>query len=87
MTLMFCDMAILGIDIYSYLWYIGIVETDTDTGAPTMIDLKANIETIAAEESITPIEAITLLQAAAAAVNDESMLDALCEIKWDYITI
>lgn len=52
-----------------------------------MNDLKANIETLAAEEGITPIEAITMLQAAAAAINDEAMLDALCEIKWDYITI
>ncbi len=52
-----------------------------------METLKANIETIAAEENITPIEAITLLQAAAAAINDEALLDALCEIKWDYITI
>lgn len=58
-----------------------------ETLKANMETLKANIETIAAEENITPIEAITLLQAAAAAINDEALLDALCEIKWDYITI
>ena len=52
-----------------------------------MEDLKANIETIAAEEHITPIEAISLLQAGAAIVNDEALLDALCELKWEYINL
>jgi len=50
-----------------------------------MRNLKTNIETIAADEGITPIEAITLLQTAAAAAGDETLLDELCEIKWDYI--
>ena len=50
-----------------------------------MIDLKANIETLAAEENTTPLEIISLLQAAAAAIGDEEQLEQLCDLKWDYI--
>lgn len=50
-----------------------------------MSDLKTNIEQLAAEEGKTPLEIISLLQAAAAAIGDDEQLEALCELKWDYI--
>ena len=51
-----------------------------------MNDLKQNIETLAAQEGKTALEIITELQAGSTAANDTALLDALCEIKWDYIT-
>ena len=51
-----------------------------------MSDLKANIETLAKEENKTPLEIITLLQAAAAAIGDDEQLEELCNLKWDYIS-
>ena len=50
-----------------------------------MTELKSNIEAIAQEQGKSPIEIISQLQAGAAIVNDEAMLEALCELKWDYI--
>ena len=50
-----------------------------------MADLKTNVETLAEEEGKTPLEIITLLQAAAAAIGDDEQLEALCDLKWDYI--
>jgi hypothetical protein len=51
-----------------------------------MNDLKANIETLAAQENKTPLEIITQLQAGAAIAGNNELLDMLCEVKWDYIT-
>jgi hypothetical protein len=48
-------------------------------------DLKANVETLAAQEGKSPLEIITLLQTGAAASSNEELLEALCELKWDYI--
>jgi len=48
--------------------------------------LKASIETLAAHEGITPIALITRLQAKAAQMDEETFLDLLCDIKWDYIS-
>lgn len=50
-----------------------------------MKDLKKHIETLAGENNKTEIEIITDLQAAAAALDNESMLDTLCEVKDHYI--
>jgi predicted negative regulator of RcsB-dependent stress response len=47
--------------------------------------IKQNVETLAKENGETPLEVITQLQAGAAIVKDEDLLDALCELKWDYI--
>ena len=52
-----------------------------------MQELKANIEKLAEEENKTPLEIITQLQPAAAATGNDELLDALCELKWDYIKI
>ena len=52
-----------------------------------METLKANIETLAAEQNKTPLEIITALQAGAVKLNNNELLDALCEIKWDYISL
>jgi hypothetical protein len=49
--------------------------------------LKANIETLAAEQNKTPLEIITALQTGAVKLNNNELLDALCEIKWDYISL
>ena len=48
-------------------------------------DLKTNVETLAAQEGKSPLEIITLLQTGAAASSNEELLEALCELKWDYI--
>jgi hypothetical protein len=49
--------------------------------------LKANIETLAAEENKTPLQIISALQAGAVKLGNNELLDALCEIKWDYIEL
>jgi len=51
----------------------------------TTTDLKTNVETLAKQEGKSPLEIITMLQAGAAKTEDEALLDALCELKWDYI--
>ena len=51
-----------------------------------MTELKQSIEQLAKERSRTPLEIITELQAAAAATDNEELLDDLCELKWDYIS-
>jgi predicted negative regulator of RcsB-dependent stress response len=50
-----------------------------------MTELKTNIETLAKEAGKTELEIISMLQAAAAEIEDNETLEALCEIKWDYI--
>ena len=51
-----------------------------------MQELRENIKAIAKEENISELEAISLLQAGAAKVGADDVLDALCEIKYeDYI--
>ena len=50
-----------------------------------MEELKAKIKTLAKEEGMTELEVITMLQTGAAKVGDEELLEALCELKWDYI--
>lgn len=50
-----------------------------------MTELKTNIETLAKEEGKTELEIISMLQAAAAKMEDNETLESLCEIKWDYI--
>jgi hypothetical protein len=52
-----------------------------------MNELKNNIETLAAQENKTPLEIITQLQAGAALTENNELLDMLCEVKWDYITV
>ena len=49
--------------------------------------LKANIETLAAEENKTPLQIISALQAGAVKLGNNELLEALCEIKWDYIEL
>ena len=49
--------------------------------------LKANIETLAAEENITPLQIISALLAGAVKLGYNELLEALCEIKWDYISL
>lgn len=48
-------------------------------------NLKANVEQIAKDENMKPIDVVTLLQAGAAMTNDETLLEALIALKWDYI--
>ena len=50
-----------------------------------MKELRKNIETIAREENITEIEAISLMQAGAVKIGCEEILEALCKIKNEYI--
>lgn len=52
-----------------------------------LTELKTNVEKLAAEKGQTELEIITLLQAAAAKTDNEELLDDLCELKWDYITV
>lgn len=46
---------------------------------------KQHIEQLAKEEGKTPLEIISMLQAAAAKTGDTKTLDALCELKWEFI--
>lgn len=46
---------------------------------------KQNVEALAAAEGRTPLEIITMLQVGAAKIGDEAALDALSELKWEYI--
>jgi hypothetical protein len=48
-------------------------------------ELKKNIETVAAEEGKTTLEIISLMQSGCVITGNDEMLDALCELKWDYI--
>lgn len=52
-----------------------------------MTELKKNIETVAKEENMTALEVISLMQAGAAKIGDEKTLEALCELKWEYIEL
>ena len=62
-------------------------ETRNVTKTNAMNELKKNIETLAAQESKTPLEIITQLQTGAALTENNELLDMLCEMKWDYITV
>lgn len=48
-------------------------------------NLKANVEQIAKDENMKPIDVVTLLQAGASMTKDETLLEALIALKWDYI--
>lgn len=50
-----------------------------------MNELKANIETLAAQEGKSALEVITMLQGAAAKTGNSELLEQLCEVKWDYL--
>ena len=52
-----------------------------------MNELRQNIEVLANQENKTPIQIIAQLQAGAVITGNDELLDALCEIKWDYIAI
>lgn len=47
--------------------------------------LRHNVETLAAAENKTPLEIITDLQAGAAKLGNAPLLDALGDLKWEYI--
>ncbi len=47
--------------------------------------LKQNVELMAKQEGKTPLEIISMLQSGAVISKNEALLDALCELKWDYI--
>ena len=48
-------------------------------------ELKANVEKLAEEEGKSILEIISELQAGAAKMGNDEVLDALCELKWEYI--
>lgn len=48
-------------------------------------ELQKNVETLARKAGQTELEIITQLQTAAAIINDEELLEELCELKWKYI--
>ena len=52
-----------------------------------MVDLKTNIEQLAAAENKSPLDVITLAQAGCVVTKNEALLEALCELKWDYIPV
>jgi hypothetical protein len=47
--------------------------------------LRTNVEALAAEENKSPLEVISMLQAAAAKTGNEELLEQLCELKWAYL--
>lgn len=49
------------------------------------MEAKQNIEALAAAENKNPLEIISMLQVAAAKIGDTKTLDALCELKWEFI--
>lgn len=49
------------------------------------LTLKQMAEQLAEDEGKTILEAIGSMQAAAALVGDNELLDVLCELKWEYI--
>ena len=52
-----------------------------------IVELKKNIEELAISEAIPPINVITRIQSEIAMdVRFAELLDALCDLKWDYIT-
>jgi hypothetical protein len=48
-------------------------------------ELKKAVEVVANERGLTEIEIITEMQAGAAMTKDETTLEMLCDLKWDYI--
>ena len=48
-------------------------------------ELKTNVEKLAEEEGKTILEIISELQAGAAKIGNDEVLDALCELKWEHI--
>jgi hypothetical protein len=57
----------------------------TQSGAAKMEALRTNVETLAAEENKSPLEVISMLQAAAAKTGNSELLEQLCELKWAYL--
>lgn len=51
----------------------------------TKQQLKKAIEITAKESGMTELEVISQAQAGAAIKGDESALEMLCKIKWDYV--
>lgn len=51
-----------------------------------MDELKAEVEQLAKEDRKTELEIITELQAGAVQMGDFRLLEALCKLKWDYIS-
>ena len=49
------------------------------------LTLKQMIEQLAADEGKTLVEAISSMQAAAALVGDDELLDELCDLKWVFL--
>lgn len=48
-------------------------------------ELKKNVEQVARDEGKTVLETISLLQTGCVATGNDELLDALCDLKWDYI--
>jgi hypothetical protein len=46
---------------------------------------KQAIIEVAKQEKVTELELISLLQASAAKTGDEKTLEALCDLKWEFI--
>ncbi len=55
------------------------------TEANKVNELKNTIESMAKDEGKSELEVISMLQFAAAKIGDNETLDALCELKWEYI--
>lgn len=53
--------------------------------ADQMQDLKNNVEELARQTGQSAIDVISQLQTGASFSGDDAMLDALCELKWEYI--
>lgn len=47
--------------------------------------LKQNVIDLAAEQNSSPLAIISQLQVGAAAIGDDATLDALCDLKWEFI--
>jgi hypothetical protein len=47
-------------------------------------EIKAHIESTAAEANSTPAQIITIMQGELARLGDEASLDILCELKMEY---
>ena len=50
-----------------------------------MTNLKDQVEAFAKESGISILKAITAMQSVAAQIGNDEVLEALCDMKWDYI--
>jgi hypothetical protein len=50
-----------------------------------MDQLRASVNTLAAEKGVSALAIITELQAAAALTNNDDLLDMLSDLKWEFI--